>query len=43
MDFTEADRIDDDELNRILWRAIKGTRPYPAPARVPLQELVRAR
>jgi hypothetical protein len=32
MDFTEADRIDDDELNDVLWRAIRGTEP-PAPVR----------
>ena len=32
MDFSEADRIDDDELNDILWRAIRGTEP-PAPVR----------
>ncbi|MBI3209099.1 MAG: bifunctional YncE family protein/alkaline phosphatase family protein [Candidatus Solibacter usitatus] len=32
LDFSEADRIDDDELNEILWRAIKGTEP-PAPVR----------
>jgi hypothetical protein len=32
MDFSEADRIDDDELNEILWRAIRGTEP-PAPVR----------
>jgi YVTN family beta-propeller protein len=32
MDFSEADRIDDDELNDILWRAIKKTDP-PAPTR----------
>ena len=32
MDFSEADRIDDDELNDILWRAIRGTDP-PAPVR----------
>ena len=29
MDFSEADRIDDDELNDILWRAIRGTEPPP--------------
>ncbi len=29
MDFSEADRIDDDELNDILWRAIRGTDPPP--------------
>jgi len=32
MDFAEADHVDDDELNDILWRAIKGTEP-PAPKR----------
>jgi YVTN family beta-propeller protein len=30
MDFSEADRIDDDELNDILWRAIRKTDP-PVP------------
>ncbi len=29
MDFDEADEIDDDELNDILWIAIKGTQPPP--------------
>ena len=29
MDFSQADRIDDDELNDILWIAIKGTEPPP--------------
>jgi YVTN family beta-propeller protein len=33
MDFREADRIDDNELNRILWRAMKGDTPMPAPVR----------
>jgi hypothetical protein len=32
LDLSEADRIDDDELNDILWRAIKKTEP-PAPVR----------
>src|SRR5262249_265440 len=32
MDFAEADRIDDDELNAILWRAIRKSEP-PAPVR----------
>jgi hypothetical protein len=32
MDFREADRIDDEALNEILWRAIRGTTP-PAPVR----------
>jgi hypothetical protein len=42
MDFSQVDRIDDDELNHILWRAMKGARPYPAPARMSLQELARS-
>jgi hypothetical protein len=32
LDFSEADRIDDDELNDILWRAIRNTEP-PSPVR----------
>ena len=32
MDFTHEDRVDDDELNAILWQAIKHT-PAPAPTR----------
>jgi hypothetical protein len=32
MDFSEADRIDDDELNDVLWRAIRNSDP-PAPVR----------
>ncbi|MDZ4802119.1 MAG: bifunctional YncE family protein/alkaline phosphatase family protein [Bryobacteraceae bacterium] len=32
LDFSEADEIDDDELNDILWRGIRGTEP-PAPVR----------
>jgi hypothetical protein len=29
MDFSDADRADDDELNEVLWRAIKHTDPPP--------------
>ncbi len=29
MDFSEADRIDDDDLNAILWRAIRRSTPPP--------------
>ncbi|MFN7924654.1 MAG: bifunctional YncE family protein/alkaline phosphatase family protein [Bryobacteraceae bacterium] len=32
MDFDEADRIDDDEMNDILWKALRGGDP-PAPVR----------
>ena len=32
MDFGEADRIDDDEMNDILWRTIRQTEP-PVPVR----------
>src|SRR5262249_16651165 len=34
MDFSEYDRIDEHDLNRILWHSIKGADvPYPAPLR----------
>jgi YVTN family beta-propeller protein len=33
MNFEDADRVDDDELNSILWAAIKGAGVPPAPAR----------
>ena len=29
LDFSEADRIGDDELNDILWRALKKNEPSP--------------
>lgn len=29
LDLSEADRIDDDEMNEILWRALRGTEPPP--------------
>jgi DNA-binding beta-propeller fold protein YncE len=30
MDFTDADRVDDDTFNRVLWRGMMGSRPYPS-------------
>jgi hypothetical protein len=30
MDFSDADRIDDDVFNRILWRGMMGNQPYPS-------------
>ncbi len=30
MDFTDADRVDGAEYNRILWEGIMGDQPYPA-------------
>ncbi len=34
MDFSEYDRVDDFELNEVLWRAVRGTdAPLPAPVR----------
>ena len=33
MDFSDVDRINDHELNAILWRAIKGDVPMPSPLR----------
>jgi hypothetical protein len=32
MDFSDADRVNDDELNAILWEAIRNT-PAPVPVR----------
>jgi YVTN family beta-propeller protein len=44
IDLSQPDRIDDDQFNRLLWRAIKGTRArYPEPRRISLQEIARAR
>jgi hypothetical protein len=33
LDFREEDRIDDDELNDILWVAVRGGGAPPAPTR----------
>lgn len=33
MDFSDLDRIDMDVMNQILWRAMKGDTPMPAPVR----------
>jgi arylsulfatase A-like enzyme len=42
LDLSHADRIDDDEFNRILWRALKGAQvPFPATRKAALQEYVR--
>lgn len=30
MDFSDADRVDDDTFNHVLWRGMMGKRPYPA-------------
>ena len=30
MNFTDADRLDDDLFNRILWRGMMGNQPYPS-------------
>jgi len=29
MDFTDADRVDSEDFNRILWSGLMGNRPYP--------------
>jgi hypothetical protein len=29
MDFSQEDRVDEDELNDVLWTAIRGTTPPP--------------
>jgi len=30
MDFTDADRVDGEEFNRILWKGLMGNKPYPS-------------
>ena len=30
MDFSDADRVDDDLYNQILWKGLMGNKPYPA-------------
>ena len=30
MDFTTEDRLDPADFNRILWKGLMGSRPYPA-------------
>jgi hypothetical protein len=29
LDFDEADKADEDTLNRILWHAVRGDAPFP--------------
>jgi hypothetical protein len=41
LDFSKADAIDDEALNLILWRTIKGDIPYPGPTRAAVGEMVR--
>jgi hypothetical protein len=44
LDFSRADRVDDDAFNRILWRAMKGPHSaFPPKHRAAVQEYVRAR
>jgi hypothetical protein len=41
LDFSREDAADDDVLNRIIWRSVKGDAlPYPGPTRAPLGELL---
>ena len=44
IDLSGEDRVEDGLFNRILWRAIKGSRiPYPSPARVSAAEVISTR
>jgi WD40 repeat protein len=43
LDFSAVDRVEDDEFNRILWRALKGSAPYPAVRRAGTLEYTRSR
>ncbi len=40
LDFSHADAADDETLNLILWRTIKGSVPYPGPTRAAVGEMV---
>jgi hypothetical protein len=33
MNFEQEDAVDDDELNEVLWMALKGKTPQPSPVR----------
>ena len=43
LDLSDVDRADENDFNRELWFAFKGTRPYPAARRMSLAEPARAR
>ena len=43
IDLAHEDRVDDAVFNHILWRALKGTTPYPTARRLALLEAARAR
>ncbi|MGI8548411.1 MAG: hypothetical protein ACR2M1_13970 [Gemmatimonadaceae bacterium] len=44
IDLAEADRVDDMQFNRLLWRAIKGVRtPYPTTRRASTLDFARDR
>jgi YVTN family beta-propeller protein len=43
LDFSRPDAADDDTLNRILWKAIKGDVPYPGPTRAAVGEMLGSR
>jgi hypothetical protein len=43
IDLAHEDRVDDAVFNRILWRALKGTAPYPTARRLAQLEAARAR
>ena len=40
LDFSRADAADDETLNRILWRVIKGDVPYPGATRAAVREMM---
>jgi hypothetical protein len=43
LDFSFADRADDDAFNQVLWKAIKGDAPYPGARRMASLEWKRSR
>ena len=43
LDFSRPDAADDETLNHILWKTIKGEVAYPGPTRAPVGEMVGGR
>ena len=42
LDLSREDRADEDLFNRVLWRSIRGTTPYPGIRRASMAELQRS-
>jgi hypothetical protein len=43
LDLDRVDAADEDTFNRVLWKLMKGSQPYPGTKRMSSLEAVRAR